>query len=103
MKVLNLLVALLILTLISSSCEYFEKKSIYPTNLRCENLENPIAIDVASPLLSWNMESTKRGQTQFTYQILVSGSKDKLDKNIGDYWDSGKIESDISINIGYAG
>ena len=103
MKFLNQLAAILILTLISSSCEYSGKKSIYPTNLRCENLENPIAIDFAIPLLSWNMESTERGQIQFAYQILVSGSKDKLDKNIGDYWDSGKIESDISVNIKYAG
>jgi len=96
-------VILMAVTLTITSCNLSDKKTIQQLNLRCENLENPIAIDIADPLLSWNMESEKRGQEQSAYQILVSGSEKNLNENIGDYWDSGKIQSDISVNIKYAG
>ncbi len=76
---------------------------VYPINLRCENLANPIAIDKAAPLLSWNMKSEKRGQKQSAYQIIVSDSKEKLNKNNGDFWDTGKVKSNISVNIKYEG
>lgn len=77
--------------------------SIRPVNLHCENLNNPIAIDVSAPLLSWSMESPERNQMQSAYRILVSASQDSLNKEIGDYWDTDKITSDQSVNIRYEG
>ncbi|GEM_PF-27731 len=103
MKIHHRLIALLIVTLIFSSCEFSKRKSIQPVNLRCENLENPIAIDITSPLLSWNLVSEKRGQLQSAYRILVAESEKNLENDNGDFWDSGKIESTQSVNIKYEG
>ena len=86
-----------------SSCNIYENKTDQLTNLRCENLENPIAIDIPSPLLSWNLVSEKRGQIQSAYRIIVAGNEENLDKDIGDFWDSGRIESNSSVNIKYKG
>jgi alpha-L-rhamnosidase len=72
-------------------------------NLRCESLENPLGIDVTQPRLSWQLDSTKRGQKQIAYQILVASSEKNLAKDKGDLWDSGKISSDQSIQVDYAG
>ncbi|MDB4583604.1 family 78 glycoside hydrolase catalytic domain [Draconibacterium sp.] len=100
----NIFTALLIATsLIISFCSLSEKKTVHPVNLRCENLVNPIAIDRATPLLSWNLETELRGQKQTAYQIIVSGSEKNLDKNSGDFWDTGKVESELSVNIKYQG
>ena len=33
-------------------------------SLRCEYLKNPLGIDIASPRLSWVLESEERGQKQ---------------------------------------
>src|SRR5215831_13776779 len=71
--------------------------------LRCEYLENPIGIDVEHPRLSWVMNSTERGQTQTAYQVLVASSAARLKANQGDVWDSGKVQSDQSIQVPYAG
>jgi len=40
---------------------------------------------------------------QNAYQILVSSDKDKIKNNDGDIWDSGKVISRKSINIGFGG
>ena len=72
-------------------------------NLRCEMLENPIGIDVVNPNLSWNIKSNERGVSQNAYRIIVASSKENLDQNIGDMWDSDKVESDQSIQITYQG
>ncbi len=103
MKIIIRLIVLLIVPLIISSCNFFEKEKVQPVNLRCENLENPIAIDIASPFLSWNLVSEKRGQLQSAFQILVSDSRDILNKNVGEYWNTGKVESDFSVNVKYKG
>lgn len=71
--------------------------------LRCENLENPLGIDATQPRLSWIMESTKQNVKQTAYQILVASSEEKLAHNTGDLWDSGKVASDQSILVPYAG
>jgi hypothetical protein len=65
-------------------------------NLRCEYLENPLGIDVAKPRLSWKLETRnpkpERGIKQTAYQIVVDG-----------VWDSGKVASDQSVAVEYAG
>jgi hypothetical protein len=77
------------------------------TNLRCEYLVNPLGIDVVKPRLSWVISDaepeTVRGQKQTVYQILVASTSEKLLKNEGDLWDSGKVASDRSIHVEYAG
>ena len=70
---------------------------------RCESLDDPIGLDTLEPRLSWLMESDRRGQKQTAYQLLVATSPDKLNQDIGDLWDTGKVESDQSIHIRYAG
>ncbi len=73
------------------------------SDLRCESLENPQGIDASQPRLSWKLQSTKRDEMQSAYQILVASSLKELAANKGNLWDSGKISSDQSIQISYAG
>jgi alpha-L-rhamnosidase len=73
------------------------------SDLRCENLENPAGIDSTQPRLSWMLHSTDRDQTQTAYQILVASSAKELAADRGDLWDGGKVSSDQSIQIVYAG
>lgn len=75
-------------------------------NLRCEYHVNPLGIDQTSPRLSWELESARpdqRGQKQSAYQILVASDEDRLTEGEADWWDSGKIESDATNQIVYAG
>jgi len=74
-----------------------------PREPRCEYIENPLGIDVPGPRLSWVVESSQRGQMQSAYRILVASSPERLGADIGDKWDSGKVESDRSINVAYEG
>ena len=71
--------------------------------LRCEYLVDPLGLDVAKPRLSWVIESTRRGEMQTAYQALVASTKELLDKGQGDLWDSGKVSSDQSAFVEYAG
>jgi len=69
-------------------------------NLRCENLNNPIGIDAMQPRLSWQLSSEKRNTAQTAYEIRVSSNVDPA-KNI--IWSSGKVLSDQSVYVPYAG
>ena len=69
----------------------------------CEYLVNPLGIDVAGPRLSWKVESAQRSQKQIAYRILVAGSKESLNADKGDLWDTGKIKSDKTAHIAYKG
>jgi alpha-L-rhamnosidase len=72
-------------------------------DLRCEYLENPLGIDVARPRLCWVLNSTIRGEVQTAWQVLVASSEARLKANQGDYWDSGRVQTDDSIQVSYAG
>ncbi len=71
--------------------------------LRCEHLANPLGIDEVFPRLSWKLESTQRGERQTAYRVLVASSAETLARNVGDLWDSGKVASDQSTLVAYAG
>src|SRR5262245_46203243 len=77
-----------------------------PTYLRCEYKVDPLGIDVTQPRLSWLLKSDNldiRGQRQSAYQILVASSEQRLAKDQGDLWDSGKVTSDATSQIVYSG
>jgi len=74
-----------------------------PTELKCEYAVEPLGIDAAEPRFGWVLESTRRGQMQSAYQILVASSEVDLEQDRGDLWDSGKVLSNRSVNIPYNG
>jgi alpha-L-rhamnosidase len=74
-----------------------------PRNLRCEYLPDPLGIDRPRPRLSWEMVDPRRGATQRAYQILVADDPAALARDAGNLWDSGKVASDQSIQVEYAG
>ncbi len=87
-----------------STQEKIEKVEGYvPTNLLCEYVSNPLGIDVTSPRLSWILNHSGRGQLQSAYHVLVASSRSKLEANCSDKWDSGKVESNHSVNVAYQG
>ena len=73
------------------------------TDLRCEYLVNPIGIGTTHPRLSWIITSSRRGEQQTAYQILVASSPELLDRNKGDLWNTGKVLSDQTTQIAYQG
>ena len=91
---------IIIILLISGS---IYSQNIGVRNLQCEMLTNPLGIDVLQPRLSWQFDTNASELEQTTYHILVSSSLEKLNNNQGDLWDSGKVESNQSINIVYSG
>lgn len=76
---------------------------VTPTGLRCEYLTDPLAIDVAQPRLSWMIEADGRGVRQTAYEILVACCERGLKGNEGSLWTTGKVASDATNQIVYAG
>ena len=72
-------------------------------NPRTEYAVNPVGIDQAPPHLDWELKSTQRGCLQSAYQIQVASTAEKLAAGEGDLWDSGKVASDNSTQVAYAG
>src|SRR5688500_17076636 len=70
---------------------------------RCEYVVNPIGIDATHPRLSWILDSARRGEKQTAYQVLVASKPELLKQDTGDVWDSGKVMSDATSQIVYAG
>jgi alpha-L-rhamnosidase len=71
-------------------------------HLKTENRINPIGLDVQQPYFSWNLLSDQRNVMQTAYEIRVGTIPAALVKGEG-IWKSGKINSDQSIHVPYAG
>jgi len=73
----------------------FARLGISPKALKCD-------VSSGIPVFSWEIKTT-RPQGQSAYQIIVASSEKILDSNVGDLWDSGKVESNNSSEISYGG
>jgi alpha-L-rhamnosidase len=79
---------------------------LLPTHLRCEYLVDPLAVDVARPRLSWELEASTpnaRGLIQTAYQIVVSPTANPARPDPDALWDSGIVKSADTAQIEYAG
>ena len=95
-----LLLLMSLLTLISFSAP----AAISLNSLKTEGMVNPEGIDVLKPRFSWQITATsEQNVIQKAYQILVATSPEKLNANVGDVWNSGKIRSENSVWIDFAG
>jgi alpha-L-rhamnosidase len=74
-----------------------------PEKLECESLTEPLGMDAEHPLLSWQLRDSREGARQTAYQIQVASTSQSLGAGKADVWDSGKIESDNSRDVAYAG
>jgi alpha-L-rhamnosidase len=71
--------------------------------VRCEYQVNPQGIDNPNPRLNWIIVSDHRGEVQTAYQVLVASSRKLLAADDGDLWDSGRVQSNQSSDVEYAG
>lgn len=69
------------------------------SHLLTENKPNPIEVEEQAPRFSWQLSATQRNtmQTAYSIQVWEAGNK----KNT--VWNSGKIMSDQSVYVPYAG
>ena len=74
-----------------------------PTELRCEYAVDPLGIDARQPRLSWQTPAEPCGYRQSAYQVVVAGSVAALRTGGELLWDSGRVASERSVNVPYAG
>ena len=74
-----------------------------PDHLQCESMQQPLGIDITHPRLSWQLQDPRRGARQTAYEIRVAGSPEALTQDHADVWDSGKVDSEQSVNVLYGG
>lgn len=88
---------LLSVLILSSNILAISSSDFKIQNLLVEYTKEPLGIDVQHPRLSWQMYSESIGESQKAYKIVVK------DEDGSTVWNSGKRESDISLNILYEG
>jgi len=71
-----------------------------PYDLRVEYLTNPLGLDTPKPRFFWKNSHPERGQKQTAFELVVSTSPEA---EKADMWNSGKINTDSSIQIVYGG
>ncbi len=108
MKNFKLTFVILLLTIVGDlivtcSIPSNNKETFRPFNLRCEYVKNPLSINTLTPSLSWDIPLSEKIRSQQAYQILVSQTKERLNRNEGDLWNSGVVLSAQCQHIQYAG
>ncbi|MBB3696628.1 glycoside hydrolase family 78 protein [Flammeovirga yaeyamensis] len=71
--------------------------------IKCNELNNPLGLDVAQPTFSWEVEALGENKSQSAYQIIVASSPENLNIDDADVWNEGKKMTDRSSYIKYDG
>ena len=79
-----------------------QESSLTVKRLRSEYKVDPLGIDVAKPRLSWELLSGEKNVLQTAYELQVSLSERDLAREKV-FWESGKVNSDASVGVEYAG
>ncbi|MCP9236133.1 alpha-L-rhamnosidase [Lewinella sp. JB7] len=78
-------------------------QSVTVSDLRFEQQENTLGVGEARPRLSWRLQSADRDVMQTAYQIRVAANETDLERGRRLIFDSGKVDSDQSVLVSYAG
>ena len=76
---------------------------VHVDKLTCENLIDPIGIDILQPQFSWQLNSFNRNTLQLAFEIRVRHEKGILTRGKDLHWSTGKVESGQSIHVLYSG
>lgn len=72
------------------------------TNLSCEYRTDPVTVDIRAPRLSWELRADGRSRRQRACQIQAATSR-RLLTSKPDLWDTGRVDTDQSTLVPYAG
>ena len=72
-------------------------------HLKVEYRKNPLGIDELHPRLSWRMQCERRGTRQTGYQLQAALAENALATGMELLWDSGRVDSEQSIQVEYEG
>jgi alpha-L-rhamnosidase len=100
MKGIGNLTVFILICFSFACCESGQGLKVY--DLRCENLNEPLAIAHLAPHFSWKLKTSGK-RAQQGYRILVSSDEKMLRRDVGDLWDSGFIEDASSVLMPYQG
>ncbi|WP_405406887.1 alpha-L-rhamnosidase [Streptomyces sp. NBC_01104] len=75
--------------------------SLRVTEPTVEYVRNPLGLDTPAPRMSWPLAADLPGREQTAYQVRVATAPQRLPEP--DVWDSGKIASERSVLVPYAG
>ena len=95
----KLLLALAIL----STAPSLLQAQVQVKNLVCENLSKPIGLDIAKPRFGWQLECANRNCLQTSYELRVAKSMTALNAGKDLEWETGKVASNQSVFVDYAG
>ncbi|BCM89299.1 hypothetical protein IAD21_01144 [Abditibacteriota bacterium] len=70
-------------------------------DLLCEGFASPLGLTEARPHLSWRLDSNRAGARQVAYRVRASSSHQGFE--VPELWDSGRIESNQTAFVPYAG
>lgn len=74
-----------------------------PSGLMVEFIREPAGVLLKDDQPEYSWIVPQAAVLQSAYQVLVASSKDNIDKNIGDIWDSGQIRGNSSSNVEHGG
>ena len=76
-----------------------------PLNESISHRENYQFIEISThkPQFGWIINAEADNTLQTSYHVLLASSMENIQKDVGDLWDSEKVDSDKSINIEYKG
>jgi hypothetical protein len=76
---------------------------IAPSDLMVEFIREPSSVPIMDlkPEFSWIVPT--KAERQSSFQILVASTEKNITQNKGDIWDSGKIDSNQSVEVEYNG
>ncbi len=80
--------------------------SILPYELRINSLSQPLAIQGLEPVFSWKLragDEQAKSLRQTGYRLLVATNPSLLNQEIGDLWDTGRVNSASTYGIRYGG
>lgn len=72
-------------------------------DLRCEHLFEPQGLNTRQPRFTWALMGEGRDRRQTAYRIIAGNDRQDVAAGRGDCWDSGKVDSNESLHIPYAG
>jgi len=99
------LFSLFVISIFCFSCNKVttSKSALSFDKLLVNTKQNPSTIESKQPLFSWVVDAEGFNKSQSSYHILVASSKEKLNENEADIWNSKKVESNKSAFVKYQG